>query len=258
MATRFDFHIHTNLSACANRNMTLGAIVARARQVGLDAIGISDHLNRPEQAAANAALLKEIRAMSAAGGAAHTIYFGAEVGFSAKLGRHPLTLDLKRELGYQYAIGSHHSPYIDAYDPVKLIDQQHRHHLLTCRDEAMDVLGHPYRLLYEEFQARGWPWFCAIEMVPRGFIRELGQAARDSGTAIEINTTSNLAMKFNPPEYFERYVDYLAALADEGPMFALGSDAHEIEEIDTIALAWQVADRLNLRPERIWRPAAWA
>ncbi len=40
---RMDLHIHTCLSPCADLGMLPGRIAGRARQQGLDAIGISDH-----------------------------------------------------------------------------------------------------------------------------------------------------------------------------------------------------------------------
>jgi PHP family Zn ribbon phosphoesterase len=41
--TRFDFHIHTALSACAENIMSPGQILSRAKSTGLDMIAITDH-----------------------------------------------------------------------------------------------------------------------------------------------------------------------------------------------------------------------
>jgi predicted metal-dependent phosphoesterase TrpH len=41
--TRFDFHIHTALSACAENIMSPGQILSRAKSAGLDMIAITDH-----------------------------------------------------------------------------------------------------------------------------------------------------------------------------------------------------------------------
>lgn len=43
MRARIDFHIHTCLSPCASLEMSPRAIVARAQEVGLDCIAVSDH-----------------------------------------------------------------------------------------------------------------------------------------------------------------------------------------------------------------------
>jgi len=251
VSVKSDFHIHTSFSTCANKDMLLPTILDRCRSVGLEEIGISDHLYKTELTESLVDMRRQIKEL---GESVPKVYFGSEVGYNGRLNCHPLTLEQKQELGFDYAIGSHHSPYIKEYNVTRLIEEQHRHHLLTCQDPAMDILGHPYRLLYHEFLNLGWPWFCSMNIVPRNFIHELGQAARETGTAVEINTTSNLVMKFNPPQYFEHYVEFLSILNDEGVTFALGSDAHEIEEIDTIKVAWQVVERLKIPAERIWSP----
>ncbi|KPJ52502.1 MAG: hypothetical protein AMS16_06315 [Planctomycetes bacterium DG_58] len=249
MAPKHDFHIHTNLSACANPAMTLSAVVAECERQGLESIGITDHLGL-DQMARNSAIRTDIAAL-------HTpvnVYLGAEVGYAWKLNRHALTREGKQQYGFQYAIGSHHSTYLKEYDLEKIVAVQHQYHLKTCENPVMDILGHPWRFLYEEFKRRGWPWIDTMKCVPESMTRELGQAARETETAIEINTTSNLCMKFQPDSYFAEYVAYLAVLAEEGVTFALGSDAHELHELKTIRLAWEVVDRLGIPQGRIWHP----
>ncbi|MFC1467538.1 PHP-associated domain-containing protein [Verrucomicrobiota bacterium] len=43
MKLRADFHIHSCLSPCGNLEMSPSAIVARAKEVGLNALGLADH-----------------------------------------------------------------------------------------------------------------------------------------------------------------------------------------------------------------------
>jgi histidinol phosphatase-like PHP family hydrolase len=86
-------------------------------------------------------------------------------------------------------------------------------------------------------------------------VRELGQASRDTGTAIEINATANLVSPRNSVRFVAEYEEYVAALAAEGATFALASDAHSIEQLQQVAAAWELADRIGLTEERIWRPS---
>ena len=46
MAPKFDFHIHTSISACANDGMRLKAIVAGCEKVGLEKIGSDGRFHR--------------------------------------------------------------------------------------------------------------------------------------------------------------------------------------------------------------------
>ena len=62
--TRFDLHIHTALSACAENIMSPGQILSKAKESGLDMIAITDH-----NASAN------IRA---------AVHFGEELGIICK------------------------------------------------------------------------------------------------------------------------------------------------------------------------------
>ena len=118
----------------------------------------------------------------------------------------------------------------------------------------MDVLVHPYWFWKGEFDNQGWPWFDSMTAVPAGYARELGQAARETGTAIEINATAILTNTCYSKRFVEEYQDFLAILAEEGACFSLGSDAHNINRLKDIESAWQVAERLHLKPDCIWFP----
>ena len=134
------------------------------------------------------------------------------------------------------------------------MDIQHRHHLRTCRDPLVNVLVHPYWFAKGEFDRNGWPWFDSMKAVPESYARELGQAAGETGTAIEINAQANLVNRAYSQRYVEEYIAFLSIIAEEGASFSLGSDAHAIGQLSGIQSAWQVAAQLNLPADRIWRP----
>ncbi len=77
--TRFDLHIHTALSACAENIMSPGQILSKAKEAGLDMIAITDH-----NASAN------IRA---------SIQFGKELGIKVVPGIEVTTLEEVHILG---------------------------------------------------------------------------------------------------------------------------------------------------------------
>ena len=116
------------------------------------------------------------------------------------------------------------------------------------------MLVHPYWVGKGEFDKKGWPWFDSMLAVPESFARELGQAAKATGTAIEINACANLVNPAHSDRYVQEYVAFLSAVAEEGACFALGSDAHDIGQLGGIRTAWQVAEQLHLAEERIWTP----
>jgi histidinol phosphatase-like PHP family hydrolase len=93
-----------------------------------------------------------------------------------------------------------------------------------------------------------------MKLVPESCVRELGQAARETDTAIEINGCANLRNPVFGTDYVKEYVDFLAILAEEGATFSLGSDAHDIGRLEDIRATWDVAEQLGLSSERIWQP----
>ncbi len=247
---RCDYHIHTAHVGCANETMQVPDIVAECERLGVESLGITDHLNTLDQLDLHRRIREDIEALDTD----LAVYFGAELNFDGPDGDFAFSEEIKEEYGFQFAIGGIHSPYLDEHDLEKMVEIQHRHHLKTCRDPLVDVLVHPYWFHKGKFDERGWPWFDSMEAVPEAFARELGQVARETGTAIEINTAANLESARYSDRYKEEYVAYLAILAEEGPCFATASDAHDIEKLGTIGTAWKVAAQLGLTAERIWRP----
>jgi histidinol phosphatase-like PHP family hydrolase len=231
--------------------MELPAIVRECTRLGVTELGITDHLNSLDKLDRHLPIRKDIDALNTG----LDVYFGVELNFTAVDGGFAFSPEIKEEYGFQFAIGGIHSTYLNNYDLKALIDIQHRHHLKTCADPLIDVLVHPYWFGKGEFDKKGWPWFESMQAVPASYARELGQTARETGTAIEINGHANLENPNEGDRYVKEYIDYLAILAEEGACFALGSDAHDLGQLRSIQACWQVVEQLNLTADRIWRPA---
>lgn len=251
MTTRFDFHTHTAYLKCANGTMTVPAMLEECARLGVDRLGITDHLNTLDKLPLHEFIRHDLEAADSP----IDIYFGVELNYMSCDGAFAFNAEVKERLGFQFAIGGIHATYLEQYDLRRMVDIQHRHHLKTCQDPLVDVLVHPYWFGRGEFTKRNWPWFDSVKAVPEAYARELGQVARETGTAIEINACANLSCPNNPPAYVDEYADYLAAVAAEGCRFSVGSDAHDIRRLADIQLAWAMVKRLKLPPERLWSPA---
>lgn len=249
MSANYDVHIHTKYLGCGNETMELAAIVRACESLGVTCIGITDHLNRPDQLELHRPILKDIRSLSTD----VPVYFGVELNFTGCDEGFVFSRQIKETYGFQFAVGGIHSTYADKFDLEAVIEVQHRHHLRTCQDELVDVLVHPYWFSRGEFETKGFPEFESVRAVPVRLTRELGQTARQTHTAIEINAGANLANRSE--SYLAAYTDYLAVLAEEGVTFAVGSDAHDIGHLERVRLAWEMVDRLGLSDDRIWRPS---
>lgn len=250
MIPRHDYHIHTTYLGCANSTMTVLAIIAECERIGVTSLGITDHLNSFDKLPLHKPIRQDIEALDTS----INVYFGVELNFTGCDQKFAFDAATRDELGFQFAIGGIHGSYLDEYDVAKMVEIQHRHHLATCADPLVDILAHPYFFSKGEFDKKGWPWFDSMKPVPAKYARELGQAARDSGTAIEINACANIVSSANNEQYVEEYIEYLSIVAAEGPMFSTGSDAHDINQLKYVGNVWDVASRLGLTEDRIWHP----
>ena len=247
---RYDFHIHAGHVGCANATMQVPAIVEECQRLGVTDLAITDHMDRPEQLPAHMAIREEIARLEPD----INVFFGAECNFLSPEGRFFLDPEQMQEHGFQFVIGGIHDLYMDGqHDIGKLIAIQHRHHLLTCENPMVEVLVHPYWMARDWFTARGWPFIDSLKVIPQAYVEELAQASVETGTAIEINATGILAHK-NYAHLRAEYVDYLAALAEDGVTFSVGSDAHDITHLANIGVAWEVAEGIGLSEDRVWHP----
>ena len=250
MVPKYDFHTHTHYLKCANETMTIPAMFKQAEELGVTALGVTDHLNTLDKLSLHECIRRDMADTPTT----IDVYFGVELNFLECDGGFAYNSDVVEETGFQFAIGGIHGTYCAEYDLTRIIDIQHRHHLRTCEDPLVDVLVHPYWFGKGEFDKKGWPWFDSVRVIPEAYARELGQAARETGTAIEINGCANLDSSAYPSGYVAEYGDYLAILAEEGCLFSVGSDAHDINRMSAVRSTWEMVDRLGLPPERVWSP----
>ena len=247
---RHDFHIHTKYLGCANETMEVSEIIKVCEQLGVTTLAITDHLNTLDKLPLHAPIKTDIQDLDTE----IEVYFGVELNFLGYDQGFAFSREIVEEYGFQLAIGGIHAAYLDEYDLKKIVDIQHKHHLKTCADPLVDALVHPYWFGKGEFDRKGWPWFDSMAAVPEAYARELAQASKDTGTAIEINACANLKNRAYGEAYQKGYFDYLSILADEGATFCVGSDAHDIGRLEAITAAWDMVERLGLTEDRIWRP----
>ena len=228
--------------------MRLPAIVAKCERLGMEKIGITDHLNRLEQLPIHHQIKAELAQLETS----LTVYFGVELNFTGPDQSFAYSEEVQAELGYQFAIGGIHSAYGTEQDQQKCLALQHRHHLKVMEDPLCHVLVHPYWFGHSEFEKM--VWFKDMSVIPSSWIQELAAASAETGTAIEINGCAFFHNPHYSKHWKESYIEYLQVLAAAGAIFSLGSDAHSINELSVIQTVRAVADEIGLIPERIWQP----
>jgi len=246
-----DYHIHTEYLKCADPTMCVPDIVERCAQLGCQTIGISDHINVHKDIPVHDSIKADLKALSPR----LDIYFGAELNFLGADQGFPFSEQIKRDNGFQFAIGGVHSSY-GAADIAAAAEVNHRHHLLTCRDPLVDVLVHPWWFNSGEFGKDALFYSEDLSFVSDRYIAELAEAALETNTAVEINTS---AIFFDQPAYSDTfkndYKEYLGKLNSAGVTFSIGSDSHNIEHLQQILFAWELVQELAIPEDRMWKPS---
>ena len=181
------------------------------------------------------------------------IYFGAEVKILPNASS-PYSAEVAGEMGFQFAIGGPHIPFLDKWDEAEFVKLQHENHIATCADPLVEVLVHPWWFWKAEFEEKGFPWLTDMKFLPKSVTKELGCAAKETGTAIEINSSAIFANPSYSFAFKAEYVEYLALLAEEGPMFSLSSDSHDISLPAGVAMADAALGEAGISEERVWHP----
>ncbi len=173
--------------------------------------------------------------------------------------------ELMAKLKPAYVIGGVHWPLGTPIDRDAVIGEYHRQYMFLATHPQVDVVAHPWWFVTPFWWAGAWrdeegnyggpPWFGDFGVVPDSLHDELGAAAVEHGTAIEINAG---AIFCNPryPETFKRqYWGYLAGMKERGVRFALGSDSHCAAYCpERLASIEGDLDRIGITKDDLWMP----
>jgi histidinol phosphatase-like PHP family hydrolase len=238
-----DFHVHTHLSVCARKDMTLLNIIRRAERLGYRELGISDHLGTYLQPAD----LRRQRARLARIRTSLRVYLGCEtlVTSAGDLAVPATELDF---LDY-VMVGADHVAD-DASTPEKdprlwLRNWDARMERLIASPARIDILAHPLRTLRGYYRSRP-----LMAHLPARRWRELFAGLARRGTAIELNDTI---------ENGETCYDEIRAVSriarEEGMKFSLSSDAHGLDRLG-FQINWvRLALELGLTARDLWSPS---
>lgn len=276
-----DWHIHTRHSSCGSPQATVELVIRQARAAGLGRFGITDHLhcrlNVPALEAGRAAL-DAVSEKERAG-----VHFGIEAsclrqydldkndalgeagGFKGAQPDGPegeLALYLPRELlerlRVDYVIGGAHWTLGAPAEPEAVIRSYHRQNMYLATHPRVDVVAHPWwwqgYWRNEDGQYLSHPWLGDFGAIPRSMHDEFASAARQHGTAVEINARAIFLNPRYPATFRAQYVEYLAYLKEAGVTFSVGSDSHQPGYTVCLPEIEGHLDRLGLKEEDLWSP----
>ena len=247
---RTDHHIHASHYRDGNprEDMTPEAIASQCAELGLDAIGILEHVNASTRHPLDwfLRLAQDYHGTSMA----MDTSLGVELDvldFRGGLSGPP---DLRERARVDYVIGSVHHLDADTTRTPDVIEENHRRLMgMISRGRGIDVVGHPWDMVARSCRTNGrtgcWP-----ELVPHALCRELTDALKQHGKALEINHRTRAI--FEDPAY--RAI--VEMVRDAGAAVAVGSDAHDWDALPCSLPIHRFLAEMAFRPEQIWRPAS--
>lgn len=263
MLEGLDCHIHTFYQRCGNETLTVPNIIRRAAALGLKKIAVTDHLNNFDRLEAFNYIRSDIEAVQKGlkppltgvpeGGI--EVFFGVELNYMSRGGEFAYNEKVHEDFGFEVVIGGIHSSYTDCNNPDEIIDVQHEHFMKTLENPLVDVLVHPFWFPGGELEKQPPEfWENLILSIEDKYISAWAEASAANECAIEVNAK---AVFFNPlysDNFKEAYINFLGRLNDKGALFAVGSDAHDINTLGKSFYVEGVLRGLGVSEERIWEP----
>jgi len=248
---RFDLHLHATHYRLegARPEMTVANIVRRVTDAGYAAAGIVEHLdtNPKHPLSCLEALVAEFRGLPCSQGT--SLFVGAELDNDGTGISIPDAAEIKERLGLDYCLGGVHGLGEHVTSAQAYIEDHHRRLMGIVASPVVDVVVHPWcggHSYARRGRIEGW----SFEWIPEHYLVELIDGAVQSGKAIEVNAKV-LADAEDPAFTF-----YLDLLCRSGVPVTVGSDAHEMERVETIDPLNALLRDAGFGPERLWRPDA--
>ena len=260
MRIEHDFHLHTNLSLCAKREVTAADYVSNARRLGLKKIGLSDHFwdsaiegankfYQPQDYEHICLLKPELEKLHCDD---LQIFFGCETEYDPVHHGVAITEETAEQLDFLLVPNSHTHMMMpkDCYEPY----QKHADFMLQATYEILSspvsryitAIAHPF-----EAVACPYPNGLLIDLITDDQFKRVLDVMAQKGIAFEINVSS--MMRKTAPEEIEQMsqIRLFRLAKQQGCKFLFGSDAHSAMAHDRYENATFVAKLLNLTPDDI-------
>ena len=251
----YDYHIHTRLSPHTDKHLGIDKIIQIQQNRGMEEIGVTDHDFSYGSRTKN---IDRARKTIDECESSISVRLGAE---SHMLEYRVPSIDIRFAAYFDYILmAPNHYHFRGVARPTRLLDPKNvAVHELYMFEAAIacpitDVVVHPFVLSpevfgfsKEEFSSFGNEMMEQIEQ--KRLINVLDMASQ-RGIGIEI---SPRFIKYNQRHLIEFYQLCL----EREVKLMIGSDAHNAEQLEELALLEPVLEALGVVEEHLWRPREW-
>lgn len=225
---RFNCHVHTNFSTCANVEMTVPNILASAKDSGLEGVAfVNHHHSRKHNILSdNAQLKNEIEACQTK----LKVFVGAELS-AFGIGKYCDSIETNRMINYRlYACNHYHLSFWE--HPAKTSPRAYAEHslaILTCllKSQRADCIAHPFiaKYLARYLKDKLYDHTSVTKAISDKELADILELGKNNDVAWELNA------KVIPedPQFARRYWNIGREV---GVSFHFGTDAHRLSEID--------------------------
>ena len=232
MKAKMDLHTHSVASG-HHTNDTLTVLAKRAKEMGLEYLGITDHAPKMQGAASES----YFRNLRYADKRLHgvKILYGAELNVLNETGEIDLSIDVLR--GLDYTVASLHK---QVFKP-KNVEQNTLALINAMKNPYVTVIGHPDDPTFE------------ID------VKRLVAEAKNTGTALELSSVG-----ISKDGYREHGIAWLVEMLllckQRGVFITLGSDSHGAGKIGDFKNAYKILEAvdfptelvINFNPEKLF------
>lgn len=222
--TIYNTHTHTNFSHCAKKEMVALDMIKAAEKAGIKVLALTDHNYPNEQnrvAQQRYAILKQIKDYETD----VKVLVGAELS-SYDIGKFADDIACDNSLDWRlYTTNHFHQGYW--VHPENKTPRGYCEHMLAIMDKVIDsgradAFAHPFMAKYVHC-------FNDFRVVTAAFTdNEIGDIMQKA-TEHEITWELNVPAVFGDPEFHHRYFQIGKEV---GVVFNIGTDAHELKDID--------------------------
>lgn len=225
---RFNCHVHTNFSTCANVEMTVPNILASAKDSGLEGVAFVNHHHSRKHNILNdiGQLKNEIEACRTK----LKVFVGAELS-AFGIGKYCDSIETNRMINYRlYACNHYHLSFWE--HPVTKSPRAYAEHslaILTCllKSQRADCIAHPFiaEYLARYLKDKLYDHTSVTKAISDKELADILELGKNNDVAWELNAKVLL----EDPQFARRYWNIGREV---GVSFHFGTDAHRLSEID--------------------------